>query len=74
MSFDFFSQNLALTNAATELELQKLEGAALTTLASALGRDVWAAAGGGEVDLSRPETIPERPHPLSHALTTGTFT
>ena len=73
MNFDFFSQNLALTNAATELELQKLEGAALATLASALGRDVWTAAGGGEVDLSRPETIPERPHPLSHALATGTF-
>ena len=67
MNFDFFSQNLALTNAATELELQKLEGAALATLASALGRDVWTAAGGGEVDLSRPETIPERPHPQSHA-------
>ncbi len=73
MNFDFFSQNLALTNAATELELQKLEGAALATLASALGRDVWTAAGGGEVDVSRPETIPERPHPQSHALATGTF-
>ena len=73
MNFDFFSQNLALTQAATQLELQKLEGAALATLASALGRDVWTAAGGGEVDMSRPETIAERPHPQSHALATGTF-
>ena len=62
-----------LTAADTLLEVQKLEGAALATLASALGRDVWTAAGGGDVDLSRPERMPERPHPQSHALATGKF-
>jgi len=73
MSFDFFSQNLALTHANTVLELQKLEGVALETLASALGRDAWPRAGGREVTVSGPETVTLRPHPRAAALATGTF-
>jgi hypothetical protein len=73
MTFNFFSQNLALTHANTLLELQKLEGVALETLASALGRNAWPPAGGREIALSRPETVSVRPHPRAAELATGTF-
>jgi hypothetical protein len=73
MTFDFFSQNLGLTQANTLVELQKLEGAALDTLAASLGRETWPAAGGREVDLSRPVAVQVRPHPRAGELATGTF-
>jgi hypothetical protein len=73
MTFDFFSQNLALTHAETILEVQKLEGVALQTLAAALGREAWRSAGGREIALSRPETIDVRPHPRATELATGAF-
>ena len=73
VSFDLFSQNLGLTQANTLLEVQKLEGEALEVLALSMGRDVWALAGGTEVELSRPTVIQIPTHPHARELMTGTF-
>lgn len=72
MKFDFFTQNLSLNRARTRLEIQKLEGPALRTVAMALGRRVWrAAAAENEVDISRPVRVELPRH--SEQLSTGLF-
>lgn len=57
LEFDFFTQNLSLGNAATELEVHVLEGEAVTTLAATLGRATWRSAGGEAAQLSIPIAV-----------------
>jgi hypothetical protein len=73
LTFNFFSQNLALTQANTVLEVQNLQGEALKTLAASMGRDAWPAAGGVDVQLSSPVSITVQPSLYASQLATGIF-
>lgn len=73
LSFDLFTQNLGFIGADTLIEVQKIEGEALDLLASALGREAWAIAGGTDVQLSPPMIIDMPEHPQARELRTGAF-
>jgi hypothetical protein len=73
-SFDFFTQNLSLSPAATTLEVFKVEREALDTVAMAMGTRTWRTAGGGDaVRLRPPVTWRNGTLPPGSPFATGVF-
>jgi len=71
--FEFFSQNLSLSPATTDIEIHRLDLEAFDTVAMALGTRVWRNAAGVAPRLNAPIVVGHTEFAADAPLATGVF-